>query len=92
VGRGAARRDVPPARRVGPDREFEYTETTQQGNAWSRPFFIEGVSGLGPVDYHVLEFTVSVSGLYSFESVLASGGDHWTCLYKGDFVELPSRS
>jgi hypothetical protein len=72
----------------GPDLEFEYTDTTQQGNAWSRPFFIEGVSGLGPVDYQVLEFKVSVSGLYSFESVLASGGDHWTCLYKGDFVSF----
>ena len=68
-----------------PDVTFEYTENTQQGNAWNRPFFIEGVSGLGPVDYHLLAFTVDTSGLYSFESVLASGGDHWTCLYEGDF-------
>ncbi len=72
----------------GADLEFGYSESTQQGNAWSRPFFIEGVSGLGPVDYHVLEFTVSVSGLYSFESLLASGGDHWTCLYKDDFLDI----
>ena len=71
----------------GPEIEFVYTDSTQQGNSWSRPFFIEGVSGLGPVDYQVLEFTVSVSGLYSFESLLASGGDHWTCLYKDGFAD-----
>lgn len=70
----------------GPDIEYEYTENTNQGNSWARPFSIAGVSGLGPTDYHVLEFTVSVSGLYSFESVLASGGDHWTCLYKDSFI------
>ncbi len=70
---------------TGTDIEYAYTESTQQGNAWSRPFFIEGVSGLGPVDYHVLAFTVSESGLYSFESVLASGGEHWTCLYRDGF-------
>ena len=73
---------------AGPVIEFEYTENTQQGSSWNRPFSIAGVSGLGPTDYHVLEFTVSVSGLYSFESVLASGGDHWTCLYKDAFVDF----
>lgn len=69
----------------GPDTEFSYTDNTNQGNSWARPFSIAGVSGLGPVDYQVLEFTVSESGLYRFESLLASGGDHWTCLYKDEF-------
>lgn len=64
-----------------PDQTFSYSENTQQGNSWSRPFFITGVSGLGPVDYHLLSFTVDTSGLYSFESLLATGNDHWTCLY-----------
>jgi len=72
---------------LGPDITFELTENTQQGNSWNRPFFIEGVSGLGPVDYHVLEFTVSESGLYSFESILANGREHWTCLYKDAFLD-----
>ena len=64
---------------------FTYTDTTEQGNSWDRPFFIAGVSGLGPVDYQVLAFTVSVSGLYEFESDLSSGGDHFTFLYQGSF-------
>ena len=67
------------------DIESAYTENTQQGNSWNRPFFITGISGLGPVDYHVLEFTVETSGLYDFASVLASGNDHWTCLYIDSF-------
>jgi len=67
--------------------DFGYTESTGQGNSWNRPFSIVGISGLGPVDYHVLEFEVSESGVYEFESVLASGGDHWTCLYIGAFVD-----
>jgi len=69
----------------GPDIAFEYTESTGQGNSWNRPFSIVGVSGLGPVDYHALTFTVSRSGLYSFSSVLASGDDHFTTLYKDAF-------
>ncbi len=68
-----------------PDVVFQYADNTGQGHSWSRPFFIAGVSGLGPVDYHAIEFTVDVSGLYAFESVLATGGDHFTCLYRGGF-------
>ncbi len=69
----------------GADAEFEYTDTTGQGNSWDRPFSIVGVSGLGPTDYHALTFTVSVSGVYDFTSVLASGDDHFTILYKDAF-------
>ncbi len=70
---------------AAPDVLTSYADTTGQGNSWNRPFFIAGVSGLGPVDYHAYTFTVPVSGLYHFESVLATGGDHFTCLYKGGF-------
>ncbi|MEM9166723.1 MAG: GC-type dockerin domain-anchored protein [Planctomycetota bacterium] len=52
--------------------------------SWDRPFFIEGVSGLGPVAYAAFEFEVSESGVYEFDSVLSSGGDHYTFLYEGD--------
>lgn len=68
-----------------PDVVYQYADNTGQGHSWNRPFFIAGVSGLGPVDYHALEFTVDVSGLYSFESVLSTGGDHFTFLYRGGF-------
>ncbi|MBZ0172178.1 MAG: hypothetical protein K8E66_07350, partial [Phycisphaerales bacterium] len=68
-----------------PDVVFDYTENTGQGHSWDRPFFIAGVSGLGPVDYHALEFSVDVSGLYRFESVLSTGGNHFTCLYRSAF-------
>ncbi len=70
---------------AGPDITYEYTESTDQGHSWNRPFSIVGVSGLGPMDYHALTFTVSRSGLYDFTSVLASGDDHFTILYKGAF-------
>ncbi len=69
----------------GPDVAFEYSDTTGQGNSWDRPFSIVGVSGLGPTDYHALTFTVARSGVYGFTSVLASGDDHFTILYKDTF-------
>ena len=69
----------------GPDITYQYTESTEQGHSWNRPFSIVGVSGLGPVDYHALTFTVTRSGLYDFTSVLASGDDHFTILYKDAF-------
>lgn len=52
---------------------------------WSRPFFIDGVSGLGPVAYHVRTFSVNESGVYEFESVLDTVDDHFTFLYRGGF-------
>jgi hypothetical protein len=51
---------------------------------WSRPFFIEGVSGLGPVSFDVIEFTVPVSGGYTFDSIVASG-NNFTYIYQGKF-------
>ena len=59
--------------------------TTVGGEFWNRPFSIAGVSGLGPVRYHALEFTVSTPGLYVLESVLLDGQDHWASLYEGAF-------
>ncbi|USN98919.1 MAG: hypothetical protein H6810_12320 [Phycisphaeraceae bacterium] len=70
---------------AAPDVEYLYSDNTGQGHSWSRPYYIAGVSGLGPVDYHTLEFTVDVSGLYHFQSVLATGGDHFTFLYEAAF-------
>ena len=51
---------------------------------WNRPFFIEGVSGLGPVSFDVIEFTVPVSGGYTFDSVVESGNT-FTYIYVGSF-------
>ncbi|MEM9084055.1 MAG: hypothetical protein AAGB34_10710, partial [Planctomycetota bacterium] len=50
-----------------------------------RPFFIEGVSGLGPVNFDVLEFQVSESGGYQLRSDLSSESDTFTFLYKDNF-------
>lgn len=62
-----------------------YDATPDTGNSWSRPYFIAGVSGLGPVAYHTFEFTVSESGLYDLTSILSTGGDHFTFLYEDGF-------
>ena len=62
-----------------------YSATPDTGNSWSRPFYIAGISGLGPVAYHAFEFTVSESGVYDLTSILSSGGDHFTFLYQGGF-------
>ncbi|MEM7313579.1 MAG: hypothetical protein AAF497_10555, partial [Planctomycetota bacterium] len=68
-----------------PDVVSEYDGSVASGPMWNRPFFIEGISGLGPVVYDVLPFTVSESGSYSFESVLPSGDRNFTFLYRGAF-------
>lgn len=52
---------------------------------WDRPFSIVGISGLGPVSYEAIEFTVPVSGLYTLESVHPDLNDHWASLYEGEF-------
>ncbi len=52
---------------------------------WDRPFSIVGVSGLGPVTYEAIEFTVPVSGHYVLESVHPDLNDHWASLYEGVF-------
>lgn len=51
---------------------------------WSRPFFIEGISGQGPVSYEVIPFQVSVSGGYTFDSIVEEG-NNFTYLYRGSF-------
>jgi len=68
-----------------PDVVEVINDTTAGGPMWDRPFSIVGVSGLGPVAYNALEFTVSESGLYVLESVLDTGSDHWASLYEGEF-------
>jgi len=68
-----------------PDVVEVINDTTAGGPMWDRPFSIVGVSGLGPVSYNALEFTVSESGLYVLESVLDTGLDHWASLYEGGF-------
>ena len=68
-----------------PSVTYSDTVTPDASQQWDRPFFIGGVSALGPVAFDVLEFTVDVSGVYEFESVLSSGSDHFTFLYDGAF-------
>jgi len=68
-----------------PDVVWMDSVTPVLGQEWDRPFFIEGVSGLGPVDYHAMAFTVDVSGVYDFSSVLASGNNHFTFIYRDAF-------
>lgn len=62
-----------------------YDATPDPATSWDRPFFIEGVSGLGPVSYQAFEFEVTESGVYDLTSVLSSGRDHFSFLYKGGF-------
>jgi hypothetical protein len=73
-----------------PDVVTQYTAEPDPANQWDRPFFIAGVSGLGPVAYDAFTFTVTESGRYTLESVLPTTADHYTCFYRGDFdPELP---
>jgi hypothetical protein len=73
------------ATEVVPDVTWEYDGSVASGSpTWNRPFFIDGISGLGPVAYDVLPFTVSESGGYSFLSVIPSS-NNFTFLYRGDF-------
>ncbi len=62
-----------------------YDATPDPTTSWDRPFFIAGVSGLGPVSYHAFEFQVTESGVYDLTSVLSSGSDHFSFLYEGGF-------
>ncbi len=62
-----------------------YDATPDPATSWDRPFFIAGVSGQGPVSYNAFEFEVTESGVYDLTSVLGSGSDHFSFLYKGGF-------
>ncbi|MEL7472433.1 MAG: GC-type dockerin domain-anchored protein [Planctomycetota bacterium] len=67
------------------DVTFDYSGSPDPMSSWDRPFFIEGVSGLGPVAFDVFEFSVDVSGGYTLESTLDVVDDHFTFLYRGAF-------
>lgn len=58
--------------------------STATGPLWDRPFFIAGISGLGPVVYHATTFRVPVSGLYTFDCVVPVG-NNFTYLYRNTF-------
>ncbi len=68
-----------------PDQQTGFSATPESGSAWNRPFYIDGVSGLGPVAFHAYEFTVSESGVYDLTSVLSTGTDQFTFLYQDGF-------
>ncbi len=59
--------------------------TTTGRPMWDRPFSIVGISGLGPVAYDAIEFTVPVSGLYTLDSVHPLAEDTWASFYEGEF-------
>ncbi|PZQ17395.1 MAG: hypothetical protein DI564_06200 [Rhodanobacter denitrificans] len=61
-----------------------YPGSVASGPTWSRPYYIGGISGLGPVVYQATAFEVPVSGGYYFESVVAQG-DHFLALYQDAF-------
>ncbi|GJM24113.1 MAG: hypothetical protein DHS20C16_05280 [Phycisphaerae bacterium] len=54
------------------------------GPNWDRPFFIDGISGQGPVIYDVVRFEVSEAGGYTFHSVVPSG-NNFNFLYQNAF-------
>ncbi|MEM8756920.1 MAG: GC-type dockerin domain-anchored protein [Planctomycetota bacterium] len=62
-----------------------YLADPDPDSSWNRPFFIEGVSGLGPVSFDAFGFQVAVTGVYELESVLPVVDDHFTFLYAGGF-------
>ncbi len=68
-----------------PDVQQVINGSVLAGPMWDRPFFIAGVSGLGPVVYDAVEFTVPVAGGYSFVSVLPNSDNNFTFLYQGAF-------
>ncbi len=68
-----------------PDVVFQYDATPDTAQMWDRPFFIAGISGLGPVAYDALQFTVETSGVYDFLSVLSPTANHFTFLYENNY-------
>lgn len=72
---------------VVPDVVSTYTALPDPSTSWSRPFFIGGVSSLGPVSYDVFEFTVDTPGRYILTSVLEVEDNHYSFLYKGSFED-----
>jgi hypothetical protein len=60
------------------------TGTTLGGPLWDRPFFIAGISALGPVSYHAVQFTVDTPGLYRIESVV-NAAVNFNYVYRNGF-------
>lgn len=67
-----------------PDVQRAWPGTTAGGPLWNRPFFIAGVSGLGPVSHHAMQFSVTVPGRYQFLSVV-DDDVNFNFLYQGPF-------
>jgi hypothetical protein len=67
-----------------PDVEVETSATTAGGPLWDRPFFIAGISSLGPVRYHAVQFTPAVAGAYTFVSRV-SNQDNFNFIYQDGF-------
>jgi len=61
------------------------TGIADSNEQWNRPFFIAGISGLGPVSFDVIAFTVPVSGGYTFDSIVAEG-NNFTYIYENEFI------
>lgn len=62
----------------------EFEGSVADGPMWDRPYFIAGISGLGPVAYNAMEFQVSVAGGYDIESIVPEG-NNFAYIYQGDF-------
>ena len=60
------------------------TGTTDGGPNWNRPFFIGGISGLGPVSYHAMQFVADIPGRYTFLSEVVNE-NNFTFIYQGGF-------
>jgi hypothetical protein len=67
-----------------PDVVQVFEGSVAEGPLWHRPFFIAGISGLGPVIYDAMEFTVSASGGYEIESIVPTG-NNFAYIYQGGF-------
>ena len=67
-----------------PDRTLVYEAPVTGGPQWDRPYFIEGISGLGPTFYDAIEFEVTESGVYTFLSTVSSNSA-FNYIYQGGF-------
>ena len=69
-----------------PNNTVSYSNTIAGGPEWARPFAdCTGLSGLGPVRYHVQPFYVSAAGAYDVTSVQDGSWDGYIFIYQGAF-------
>lgn len=79
--------DYGPAQAIARD-TVNYSDTIVGGPSWDRPFAdCSCCSGLGPVTYHVQEFTVDTAGDYDLSSV-QDGFDGYMLIYQDSFDPL----